>query len=352
MEWLKKFDANTAQVLKFIALGGVALGGLYIAAYVFLGTSGLGLTEEGVMSPRVSSAPSYGGYADGDMSYEYDEAKLSVRNVAGTSMPTIMPVPEQGYVPGMDAEAFEVKQYDASIETRNLTQDCAVISGLKSRTDVIFENTNEYERGCNYTFKVEKDSANEILALIEGLDPKDLNESVYTIKQEVTDYTSEIEILEKKLASLDTTLTEALASYENISALATRTGDVESLAKIIDSKLNLIERLTNSRLETSGQLERIARAKAEALDRLAYTNFNVSIYENTYVDGEAIKDSWKFALQRFIVDVNTLIQEMSIGFIALILLIIKFTLYAVVLLFVLRFGWSFAKQVWNKPNAG
>ena len=350
MEWLKKFDAQTILMFKFFALGLVALVGLYIVSNLFMpGFGTTGLSEDGVMSPRVSSAPSYGGYADGDMAY--GEMQLSARNVAGT-MPAIMPVPEQGYVPGMDAEAFEVKQYDASIETRNLTQDCAVISRLKSRTDVIFETTNEYERGCNYTFKVEKDSANEILALIEGLDPKDLNESVYTIKQEVTDYTSEIEILEKKLASLDTTLSEALASYENISALATRTGDVESLAKIIDSKLNLIERLTNSRLETSGQLERIARAKAEALDRLAYTNFNVSIYENTYVDGEAIKDSWMYAIQRFIVDVNTLIQEMSIGFIALLLLIIKFTLYAIVLLFVLRFGWSFAKQVWNKPNAG
>ncbi len=345
MEWLKKFDTSTTQMLKFIAVGAVALFGLYIIAnLLMLGSRGYGLSEDGVMSSKVASTPSYDNYAARGISA--DEAQLSLRNVA-ERMP--VPRPESGYVPGADAESFEVKQYTASIETRNLAGDCAIVRGLKSRPDVIFETTSEYDRGCTYTFKVEKQSAAEVLALIEELDPKDLNESVYTIKQEVTDYTSEIDILEKKLAALDATLTEALASYENITALATRTGDVESLAKIIDSKLSLIERLTNARLETSGQLERIARAKAEALDRLAYTNFSVSIYENTFVDGEAITDSWKLAVQRFLFDVNTLIQEMSIGFVAFLLMIVKFVLYAVVLLFVLRFGFSFAKQIWNKP---
>lgn len=345
MEWFKKLDANMALFFKFIALGVVALIGLYLVTSMLMpGLGGMGMGQTGVMSPRVSSAPSYDGYASKDAIY--GEAELSVRNVVGTGMP--VPVPESGYVPGNDAEAFEVKQYSASIETRDLAADCEAIRSLKSKAEVIFENSNEYERRCSYTFKVEKGSVASVLALIEGLDPKDLSENVYTIKQEVTDYTSEIEILEKKLVSLDATLTEALASYENVTALATRTGDVESLAKIIDSKLGLIERLTNARLETSGQLERIARAKADALDRLTYTYFYVSIYENTYVDGEALKDSWKVAVQRFLVDVNTLIQEMSIGFVTLLLMLVKFALYAVVLLFVLRFGWTFAKQVWNK----
>lgn len=345
MEWFKKLDAPTAMLVKVTAFVGVVLFGLYVISNLIMpGTSGLGMSQGGVMSPRVSSAPSFDGYAKEEMAYGRPD--LSVRNLVGTTVPS--PMPQPGYTPGSDAEAFEVKQYSASIETRNLSADCGVIRDLKSKTEIIFENSNEYERGCSYTFKVEKGSVAEVLAIIDGLDPKDLSESVYTIKQEVTDYTSEIEILEKKLASVDATLTEALASYENVTALATRTGDVESLARIIDSKLSLIERLTSVRLETSSQLERIARSKADALDRLTYTYFYVSIYENTYIDGEAIKDSWKAAVQRFLVDVNTLVQEMSIGFVTLLLMVVKFALYAVVLLFVLRFGWTFAKQVWTK----
>lgn len=344
MEWLKNLNGKDA--FKLFGIGLLALLGITLIASLFgtgFGRVGM-MAESGVMSPRVSSAPSFDSYAKEEMAY--GGADLSIRNVVGTTMP----VPQPGYTPGTDAEAFEVKQYTASIETRNLAADCEVVRSLKAKSEVIFENANEYERGCSYTFKVEKNEVETVLALIEGLNPKDVSESVYTIKQEVTDYTSEVEILEKKLASLDATLAEALASYENITALATRTGDVESLARIIDSKLTLIERLTNARLETSGQLERIARAKAEALDRLAYTYFSVSIYENKFIDGEAIADSWKGAVQRFVVEVNTLLQEISIGFISLLLLLIKFALYGVLLLFVLRFAWQFTKQVWNKPS--
>src|SRR3989339_566326 len=54
---------------------------------------------------------------------------------------------------------------------------------LKPREDVIFENASEYEKNCNYSFKVKRDSVKEILSIIESLDPKELNENTYTIKR-------------------------------------------------------------------------------------------------------------------------------------------------------------------------
>jgi hypothetical protein len=270
--------------------------------------------------------------------------ELSLRNVAPSPM---MPPVYNAYSAGNDAEAFEVRNYSATIETRDRTRDCDALRALKARTDVMFEQANEYDRGCSYTFKVEKKSVEAVLALITELKPKELSENTYTIKREVDDYTSEITILENKLVSLDTTLTDALASYENITELATRTGDVESLAKIIESKLMLIERLTNARIETSNQLEYIGRAKADALDRLAYTYFTVTVYENTYADGEALKDSWKFAVQEFVRKVNQFAQEMSIGLFMLMLAIFKYALYGLIMLFVLKFGWKFVQGVWK-----
>jgi len=275
----------------------------------------------------------------------YTTTDLSVRNVVSESM---VPPIDGGYTTGNDSEAFEVKEYAASIETRNRERDCGVIRALKSRTDVIFENANEYDRGCTYTFKVTKGSVEEVLGIIKNLDPKELSESSYTIKREVDDYTSEIQILENKLASLDKTLADAIASYDSITVLATKMGSVESLAKIIDSKLTIIERLTSARIETSNQLERIHRSKNEALDRLAYTYFTVNVYENKFADIKTIQDSWKAAVQQFIRETNVLIQELSIGLVTLFLTIVKFALYFVILLFITRFGWTFAKKVWER----
>ncbi len=342
MEFLKKFDLTGTQFIKLIVLLGIALVALSILSSLFSSSTGL---STGLMNSKISvSTPAYYDSMEQDASYGVSE--LSMRNVGVD----IAPVPGGGYTPGADSEAFEVKEYSATIETRQLEQDCKAIQSLKSRPDVIFENSNEYERGCNYTFKVEKDSVESVLAIISALNPKDLNENSYTIKREVTDYTSEIQILENKLATLDKTLAEALASYESISTLATRVGDVESLAKIIDSKLNLIERLTNTRIETSSQLERINRAKSEALDRLAYTYFHVNVYENKFVDGEEIKDSWKLAVKQFVRETNNLVQDLSIGFVTLLLTLVKFALYGIVLLFVARFGYTFARKVWKSGN--
>lgn len=268
---------------------------------------------------------------------------LSFRNSLDTSTPEI----EDSYTPGNDAEAFEVKEYTAQIETRNIQRDCDVVHGLKGRTDVIFEQANSYDRGCSFTFKVEKEHVSEILDIVKAMHPRDLSESTYTIKHEVDDFTSEITILENKLASLDKTLSDAVLSYENITALASDRGDVESLAKIIESKLVIIERLTNARIETGNALERASRAKNEALDRLAYTYFSVNVYENTFVDVDSMKDSWKSAVQQFVFQANTLVQEMSIGVVYLIFTILKLAFYFVILLFATRFAWTFAKKVWK-----
>jgi hypothetical protein len=340
-DFLKQFNITTTQLVKFSLFTLIA-----VAVLVFMNVvtnqGGSGMNTLGIDDyAETSVSPSMGmpAYRESD---SYNQ-KLSVRNVTTESMPPIY----NGYTSGADAEAFEVKNYSAQIETRNLERDCEAIRALKARTDVIFENANEYDRGCAFTFKVEKGSVEAILAIIKDLDPKELGENTYTIKREVEDYTSAIQVYENKLASLDTTLTNALASYENITELATRTGDVESLAKIIDSKIALIERLTGARIETQNQLDAIARAKADALDRLAYTYFTVNVYESKYADGEALKESWKFAVQQFVREVNAFAQEMSIGLIMLLLFIAKVALYGTLLLLGVKFGWKFVRKTWQ-----
>lgn len=336
LDW-KKNKTGVLKMIGIVVLGLVLLtfgfnlvqSPMRLSSGNFLG--GIGMSESSV-------AP---GFYDKDMMAE-DGAALSYRNVA-TSMP-----PFQPGVPGADAEAFEVTQYSATIETRDLEGTCSTIAGLKVRDYIIFENSNQYDHGCSYTFKVTRANVLEIVALLETLDPKDLSENIYTIKRQIDDFTSEVEILTKKKESIEATLNDAINAYDQLTKLATDTRDVETLAKIIDSKIRTIEQLTQQRISVNEQLDRLSRAKAESLDRLDYTYFYVNIYENKFVDGEVIKDSWKAAVKESVMEINEVIQSISIGLLALLLLAGQYILYGILLLVLGKWAWKFAKQYWNK----
>jgi len=346
-----KWDVPT--VLKAVVIGLaviilIAVAGVFVRIVSSSVTSGFStvMTKQGfggMMAPGIAVRDSaagesaYYGGNDGMMD-------LSLRNV---TMPSPLP-PYGGTTTGDNAEEYEVTDYTANIETRHLEETCASITGLKSRDDVIFENTSTYDRGCGFSFKVKAASVPEILSIIKDLDPKDFNENSYTIKSQVDDYTSETDILKNKLASIDETLTNSVIAYDELTELATRAQDVESLTKIIDSKLNLIERLTQQRINIISELERISRAKNEQLDRLDYTYFYVSVSENKYLDGEQLADSWKVAMKEFVASVNQTMQDVSINLIAMVLLVLQYVLYIFIIVVVAKYVWRAVTWLWKK----
>jgi len=187
----------------------------------------------------------------------------------------------------------------------------------------------------------------EVIDLVEQLDPKEFSESTYTIKRLVEDYTSETDILEKKKASIEETLEDAISAYDDITGVAARTQDAESLAKIIDSKIGIIERLTQQKININAQLERLARSKAEQLDRLLYTSFTVNITESKYVDATQLKDSWKIAIKSFVRNVNHAVQDMSINLAAFLFLALQYAVYFFILLFAAKYGWRLVRRIWK-----
>jgi len=328
---------KTSSILK---IAGLALLVIIVIAIGFRLISP-SLTSLSSKNKTISQAmPAYDMYSE-EMAY-------GVGGGVGLSSRNYIPPINGGTTIGDDAEEFEVKDYNANIETRHLEDTCKKITDLKIREDVIFENANEYEKSCNYSFKVKKDSVDEILAIIEALDPKDLNESTYTIKSLIDDYTSEVEILEKKMSSIEETLNDAVKAYDDIAKLATKAQDVESLAKIIDSKIRIIERLTQERINLNAQLERLGRAKAEQVDRLEYIYFNVYVVENKFVDAQNLKDSWKTAVKSFVRDMNSIVQDITINLVSLFFLIIQYIIYLFIVLVVAKYSWRFAKNIWKK----
>ena len=341
MEFLNKYNLKFLQILK---IGGLAILGIIVLVFLFRIVSSSFNALDGTIlsSPKAGfdkgmyfGMESVGSNADYKIS-----PQLSTRNINST--------PRQESSTGNTAEDYEVTEYNSTIETGNLKNTCAQVSALKAKSYVIFENSNQYDTGCNFYFKVEKNHQEEILGVIKGLDPKTLVENTRTIKKMIDDYTQEEDILKKKKQTVEDTLNNAINSYDEISRVATQARDAESLAKIIDSKIRIIERLSQERINISVQLDRLSRAKIAQLDRLSYTYFNVSIYENKYVNVDDLKDSWKMAVKKFVRDVNKIFQDISINLLAVILMIFQYALYILILIITAKYGWKIAKNIWNR----
>jgi hypothetical protein len=284
----------------------------------------LPIVGEGVMPAQDSSVTdaAVGGYAEG-VSKEM-------------AIDRIMPEPQPIATPGADAESYEVQDYFVSIETGNGERDCNTLTTLKDREDVIFESINESLYGCNASFKVKKESVESVLSFLQELNPREVSENTYTIKREVSQLETQMDILKTKLESLDSALKDALASFAEVEAAARRSGDVASLAQVTESKISAIERINASRLDVTTELDRLERAKAETLDRMEYVYFSVNVLENEWVRGSEIKDSWVAAVQQLIRDLNGFLQDLSIGFVQFALMVVKYTLYASVFYIIAR----------------
>ena len=330
----KKFNFKT--FLKFAGIGVFSL--IIIGLLVSLGSFTLRTAFN--INPRSAMDFDYG---FGGEQMRGESLKLSTRNIDSP-----MPGMDEGHVQGFDLEDFEITEYRASIRTSRLNKVCGEIESLKIREDIIFENSNKGDSYCNYRFKVEKEKEKEVLEIIQDMNPKDLNINTETIKKQIDDYTSEKEILTKRLEQIETTLEEAQDAYDEVTRLATKTSDVESLAKIINDKIKLIEKLTNERLNTKSNLDRLVRQKDEQLDRLDYTFFSVSVSEYLIIDFEMIKDSWRIELKNFVSDFNGLLQNLTIKLLSFGLILVQIAIYLTLALLIGKYGWRFVKFVWKK----
>ncbi len=346
MEFFRSLDPRKQKLLK---VGAVIVVGILVLS-AFTRTTMPSYRGYGNFTVGSMVAPSPSGIAY-DYAVESSMAPVAYGKGGGISLSArnVMPiVPSYGGTTGDDAEAFEITDYNATIETNNLEETCGAITDLKAKTYVIFENSSSYDRGCNHVFKVKHENVSEVLAIIKDLDPRELSENIQTIKEQISDFTSQTEILQKKLAAIDQTLKSALEAYDEITVIATRSQDAGSLAKIIDSKIGIIERLTQERININTQLDYLAKAKGDQLDRLDYTYFRINVYENKYVDGKNIADSWKNALRQFVTNTNQTLQQITIGLIAFVLVAIQYIVYILILLIIAKYGWRFVRGFWNK----
>ncbi|HYF05382.1 MAG TPA: hypothetical protein VEA59_04385 [Patescibacteria group bacterium] len=337
MKIFERFGIKPGTVLRSLLIGAAAVVTLAFILQ-FLDGAVTPLMRKGGLS--VNSI----GMGDSD-AYSYAPTSPSGKMMADMSPRNVKPQSESA--PGDQAEEIEVTEYNARIESSDSKETCKQVTDLKARDYIVFESATTGERDCYLRFKVEKGNVSEVLEFIKRLNPRELTDRTFTIEQQVNDYTAEAEILVSKRNSIDETLKNATEAYNEISVLATRTQNVDSLAKIIDSKVQLIDRLTQERVKINNDLDRLQREKEKELDRTKYTTFEVAVYENPFVDWRGIKDTWKEAIRDFFFNFNKSLQAVSIGLLVFLLYILQLAIYLLLILVLAKLGWKLAKKIWT-----
>jgi len=344
----KKFDWSFKSIIKFLGVIFLGIFGVVmITALVVFSYHSL----TGVLSGTAQSESDFG-YGGSKMANPaaYDGFSVASGDVTSEMAPGIMPTPGPGMSTGLDAEDFEVKAYDGQIKTKNLEEVCSVIEKLKQESYVIFESANKNDFDCYYQFKVEKEHTDSILKIIQALKPENLNANITSIKKSIEGVDTELEILTKKLQSIEETLASAQTSYDEISKLATDQQDAETLAKIIDSKLNLIERLSTERLNIKSQIDYSNKNKADQLDQLKFTFFTISVNKDVIFDWKALKENWKGEAKLLVENISHAAQTMTLKLLAYFVYFALGVIYLFISVFLLKFVWKGVKRIWKSGS--
>ncbi|MCF7836183.1 hypothetical protein K9N08_01715 [Candidatus Gracilibacteria bacterium] len=294
-----------------------------------------------VISPFTGNGNYAGGYAEMAMGSSYSAKSLSSRNI-------LPPIPDEGGgIVDADAEDYEVHNYSASYKTSDKTEICGEVADLKNRKEIIFTSANESDSSCNYRFEVENKFVDEILEILKKLDPEDLNASVYTIQKSVEGTSDQLDILTQKLAQTESTLAEAQKAYEDLMKLATNSRDVENLTQLITLKIDAIEQLAQTQISTNQQIQQVQNNRAEQLRLIANTTFNVSVYEQKFIDWKNIANDWKQEIRNFVSNLNDLTQFVSVKLVSFVLYSAAAILYIGAAFGFLKLVWFVGKKVWR-----
>ncbi len=283
-----------------------------------------------------------------DMEMPSFASKMSMDKVALPGAPVYE---ESGGAIGGDAENYETLTYYVNFKKSGIDNICNEIKSLKKLNYVVFEDSSNNDTSCSYSFKVERNHVDDVVNLLNKFEPNDFTANMDVVKKQLVEYDSQLNILLKRQNELKKTLDDAILAYDNLITLATNVEDTESLTKIINSKLAMIDKLTNQRFALAAKIDSISKRSAELRDKIEYAYFHVSVSKYRIFDFDGLKDSWVNQVRTFVYNFNAMLQSLSIGIFSLFLSLFQIVVYVSIVAFIalafVKYGWKFVKRFWN-----
>jgi Ca2+/Na+ antiporter len=250
----------------------------------------------------------------------------------------------------LDSALFEIKRYEVRYQTNETETLQKKIKTLKAKAYIIFDKYNESKEESTYVLKVKREKSQEVLAFLEDLSPQKTHLYVENIKKSIDSSIDEEKLLKEKLAKLEIILNDATQSYSALLLLAKEKNNIDALTKLIDLKINTLNRLSRERNAILAEIYTLSKGKQELFDSLNYVIFNINIDEFLYIDTESLKNSWKYDVKALISNFNSLGQSLTTTLASFIIKLFEFFIYFVLMLFILKIIIFIIKKVFSLEN--
>ncbi|MEA3492725.1 MAG: hypothetical protein U9R27_12615 [Campylobacterota bacterium] len=247
----------------------------------------------------------------------------------------------------MDSSLFEIKHYKVTYESSETETLQKQIKTLKEKDYILFDKYSESRDKSTYTLKVKREKSGEVLEFLEKLSPKSVHLDVENIKKTIDSSINQEQLLEDKLKKLETILTDATQSYSSLLLLAKEKNNVDALTKLVDLKINTLNRLSSERNIILSQIHDIKKNKKDLFDSLNYVIFTITIKEFLYIDMQRLKDSWRYDFKALIENFNSLGQSLTTTLVSFIIKLLEFFIYFVLMLFILKVIIFIVKKVFS-----
>ncbi len=252
------------------------------------------------------------------------------------------------------AEDYEAVSYSAKIKNKEIENICDTIESWKPLGYVVFESTARNDNHCSYSFKVERLQAEAIAEEVKTLDPYDFTANIQTQKRQVLYYEGRLDILLQQQEMYKEYIANINEEYDRAIASAVDAQNSNALATLLRNRQEIVEQIDNQRISLANQLQNLAQSSGDVEDSIDYVSFSVVVYKYQIFNFQGIKDSWVSALGNLVNNINSTLQDLTVGVLNLFLGIFLVFVYGAIIIFTVVFAARLAaeivKGVWKRTE--
>lgn len=326
---------------KYLRFAGIGIL-LFIGLLVFWGTINLFSSSIGLSGSYEGYAPSVTIPSSMERGPSYDRVSMN-----GEDLSYYPPQPNSGSYTA-DLETYETTSYKITGKTKQFDEVCGAIKNLKGDSEIHFKNLNESTNYCSSVFYVKDSKSKEVLNILashRGIEYVRNTSSVTRHKQQLQSQTN---ILQQQLGNVQRSLYTAETQLNNLNSFYLTSDDVGTLSKRINESLQLIDQLTQRKINLTNQLNNLYQQSADLEARMGVIEFSVNVYRSNPIYPNKNSNKWEQAWDELSDTFTDTLIGLSAFFGVFLLWVLRLTIYGIVLLIVLRAIWKLIKFLWTK----
>ncbi len=295
-------------------------------------SSGSGMFQ----SPAItmdSDAMMRNGYADKINNYE--------------SLPYLPPTPvNDDYTANL--ESYETTNYSVNVNTKQFDEVCNSLLTLKDDPGIHFKTINSSLNNCRAVFYVAEEKANTVLSTLTSFKGVEVDRNTESVTKHRAVLQNQTNILQQQLASVENSLNAAETQFNEIAEFARGANDAATLSLTIREKISLVENLTQQKISLVSQLNQLHQQATDLEERLNVVAFSVNVNRSYPIYINKQNQKWENAWEDLKDEFTNTGINLTVIFGVFLLRALQAIIYGVVIIFVIRTFWKFAKMLWGK----